>query len=122
MDTAPQDHPSLGALGDFPDRAATPASARVGAKTVAVVVVRRGEDLRAYLDLCPHQYLPLTWRGAGVLSADGDRLRCSVHGAEFDAADGRGLAGVPEGCRLTPAPIRVTAEGTVLLLGAPVPL
>ena len=115
-------HPALGRLDDFPDGAATPASARVGGKEVRVVVLRRGGAVHAFLDLCPHQWLPLTWRGAGVLSADGERLRCSVHGAEFAAEDGRGLAGVATGCRLTPAPLDVAPDGTVRLLGAPVPL
>jgi nitrite reductase/ring-hydroxylating ferredoxin subunit len=78
---------ALGQLSEFPDRATAPASyRRADGREVAVLVVRRGAGLRAYLDLCPHQYLPLTWRGRRVLSADGERLRCSNHGAEFAAA------------------------------------
>ena len=103
----------LGRLPDFPDGAATPARCVTDGREVAVLVVRRGTELRAYLDLCPHQYLPLTWRGGRVLSADGERLRCSNHGAEFAAADGRGISGPGSACGLTRVPLRVDADGTV---------
>jgi len=106
--------PVLGRLSDFPDGTAAPSGYRCAdGREVAVLVVRRGAELRAYLDLCPHQYLPLTWRGRRVLSADGERLRCSNHGAEFAAADGRGLSGPGSACGLTPVPLRVDPDGTV---------
>jgi nitrite reductase/ring-hydroxylating ferredoxin subunit len=115
--------PVLGRLRDFPDRQAVSASYRGGdgGREVGVLVVRRGEELRAYLDLCPHQYLPLTWRGPKVLSADGERLRCSNHGAEFAAEDGRGVSGPGSACGLTPVPLRVDDDGTVRVDEAPRP-
>ncbi len=106
--------PVLGRLSDFPDGAASPAGyRRADGREVAVLVVRRGAELRAYLDLCPHQYLPLTWRGRKVLSADGERLRCTNHGAEFAVEDGRGLSGPGSACGLTSVPLRVDPDGTV---------
>jgi nitrite reductase/ring-hydroxylating ferredoxin subunit len=108
--------PALGRLADLPDREASPLSYRgVDGREVAVIVVRRGDELRAYLDACPHQFLPLTWRGRKVLSADGERLRCSNHGAEFAVSDGRGLSGPGSACALTPVPLRVAPDGTVLV-------
>ncbi|HYI82110.1 MAG TPA: Rieske (2Fe-2S) protein [Acetobacteraceae bacterium] len=106
--------PVLGRLAEFSDRAAAPVSyRRADGREVAVIVVRRGAELRAYLDLCPHQFLPLTWRGRNVLSADGERLRCSNHGAEFAAEDGRGVSGPGSACGRTPVPLRVDGDGTV---------
>ncbi len=115
------DTPVLGRLPDFPDGAAAAASyRRADGREVAVLVVRRGAELRAYLDLCPHQYLPLTWRGPrGVLSADGERLRCTNHGAEFAVADGRALSGPGDGCGLTPVPLRVELDGTLVIADDP---
>ena len=113
--------PVLGRLPDFPDGAAAPASYRDGEREVAVLVVRRGDGLRAYLDLCPHQFLPLTWRGRKVLSVDGERLRCSNHGAEFAVSDGRGVSGPGSACGLTPVPLLVGPDGTVRVDGGPGP-
>ena len=84
-------------------------------REVCVIVVRRGAELPAYLDECPHMFLPLTQRGRRVLSADGERLRCTNHGAEFAVADGRALSGPVDGCGLTPVAIEVGADGTVLV-------
>ena len=112
--------PVLGRLSDFPDGAAAPAGyRRADGREVAVLVVRHGAGLRAYLDLCPHQYLPLTWRGGRVLSADGERLRCSNHGAEFAVEDGRGISGPGSACGLTPVPLRVEPDGTLVVADDP---
>ena len=113
MSEGPASGPALGRLEDFPDGAATPARYREGERDVAILVIRRGADLRAYVDECPHQFLPLTQRGRRVLSADGERLRCTNHGAEFAVADGRALGGPTNGCGLTPVQIEVGADGTV---------
>ncbi|MTH80102.1 Rieske (2Fe-2S) protein [Paracoccus aestuariivivens] len=67
-----------------------------------MLVMRWGEDFRAYVNACPHQYLPLDYHGGQLLSADGTKLLCTVHGARFaidtgDAVDGAecGLDAVP---------------------------
>jgi nitrite reductase/ring-hydroxylating ferredoxin subunit len=79
-----------------------------------VVVVRSGAEVRAFRNLCPHQWLPLTYRSEGILSADGMRLRCSNHGAEFSVDDGRPLdAALP--CGLEPVPVQVDSNGQVVL-------
>jgi nitrite reductase/ring-hydroxylating ferredoxin subunit len=110
---------SLGRLEDFPDGAATPAKYRKGEHDVAILVIRWGSDLRAYVDECPHQFLPLTQRGRRVLSADGERLRCTNHGAEFAVADGRALSGPTGGCGLTSIALEVGADGTVCMNEGP---
>jgi nitrite reductase/ring-hydroxylating ferredoxin subunit len=112
---------AIGRLEAFPERSATPVKYRAGGREVAVLVVRRGAELRAYLDLCPHQFLPLTQRGRRVLSADGERLRCTNHGAEFAVGDGRALGGPTAGCGLTPVTLEVEADGTVLVNDGPGP-
>lgn len=118
-DTPPGAGPVLGRLADFADRAATPARYRADGREVAVLVVRRGTELRAYLDLCPHVFPPLTYRGRRVLSEDGKRLRCTNHAAEFAVDDGRPLSGPGGGGGrgLTPVALRVEADGTVRVSG-----
>jgi nitrite reductase/ring-hydroxylating ferredoxin subunit len=111
----------LGRLEDFPDQAATPISYRTGEREVALLVIRHGAELRAYLDVCPHVFLPLTQRGRRVLSADGERLRCTNHGAEFAVNDGRALGGPVDGCGLTPVAAEVGADHIVLVNEGPGP-
>lgn len=115
----PSAGPALGRLADFADRAATPVTYHADRRKVAVLVVRRGTELRAYLDLCPHVFLPLTYRGRRVLSQDGKRLRCTNHAAEFAVDDGRALSGPGNGRGLTPVALRVEADGTVRVSGEP---
>ena len=82
-----------------------------------VLLVETAAGLRAYVNACPHQYLPLDYRGANLLSADGTRLMCSSHGAQFDAASGRGVAGPGLGCALDAIPVHVV-DGMVTVAEA----
>ena len=77
-----------------------------------MLVLRAGGDLRAYVNACPHQYLPLDWRSGQVLSADGTMLMCSAHGARFDIRTGEAVAGAD--CGLDAVPVRVV-EGMVVI-------
>lgn len=79
-----------------------------------LIVVRRGAAVHAFVNACPHQFLPLDYRGAALLSADGARLMCSSHGAAFDAATGEGIDGPGLGLALDTVPLRV-ADETVLI-------
>jgi nitrite reductase/ring-hydroxylating ferredoxin subunit len=105
----------LGRLEEFPDGEATPLTVQADGRDLAILVVRQGGTLRAWRDLCPHQFLPLTWRGRRVLSADSTRIRCSNHAAEFCALDGRALTGPGDGSGLTPVTLRIAPDGTVHL-------
>jgi nitrite reductase/ring-hydroxylating ferredoxin subunit len=101
----------LGLLQDITDGAVTEHSVD---PLGSVLLLRRGADVRAWRNLCPHQWLPLTYRSPKILSADGTRLRCSNHGAEFSVDDGRPLdASLP--CGLEPVPVHIDAAGRVVL-------
>ena len=39
-----------------------------------MLVVRTEGGLHAYVNACPHQYLPLDWRSSQLVSADGTML------------------------------------------------
>ncbi|MFC7704801.1 Rieske (2Fe-2S) protein [Plastorhodobacter daqingensis] len=66
-----------------------------------LILVATAQGPRAYVNACPHQFLPLNYRSDTVLSADGTRLLCSAHGARFDA----GTGAAPDGPGLDPVPI-----------------
>lgn len=79
-----------------------------------LVILRQGVDLRAFVNACPHQYLPLNHKSDRLLSADGAVIRCSNHSAGFDAETGEGVEGLGLGACLDPAPVRV-ARGQIVI-------
>lgn len=52
---------------------------------VAVCVVRRGDTLVVFRDVCPHMGAPIS---GGTLCNDGASIRCPWHGYEFRCVDG----------------------------------
>lgn len=76
-------------------------------------VVRRGEDVRGYVDLCPHAGMPLAQELDGYLTAGGDLIQCSWHGALFRIEDGACVAGPCVGQRLRPWPVAVV-DGAIV--------
>lgn len=66
------------------------------------IVLRSGGELRAYVNVCPHQGLPLD---SGVCA--GGSISCAWHGLTFDALTGEGRSS--EKVTLTPLPVRVEA-------------
>ncbi|ABL69760.1 MULTISPECIES: Rieske (2Fe-2S) protein [Paracoccus] len=71
-----------------------------------LLLVRLGEGIRAYVNACPHQYLPLDHRGDQIVSADGTRLMCTAHGAMFDIASGEAVQGAD--CGLDAVPLAIS--------------
>lgn len=100
----------LGAADDF-----APGATFLRPGGFPLVVLHDGAGgFRAFVNLCPHQFLPLDQRGDSVLSADGARLICTNHQAEFDAATGEGTGGEGLGCALSPVPLR-TGGGQIVI-------
>jgi nitrite reductase/ring-hydroxylating ferredoxin subunit len=77
-----------------------------------VLVTRLERRLHAFVNACPHQYLPLDYQGSNLLSADGTMLMCASHGARFTIEDGVCVDGPAMGCALDRIPV-VEADGTV---------
>lgn len=98
-----------------------PASAIIGVHPMVVrtdrgdfpvIVLRDGDAVHAFVNACPHQYLPLDYRGPNLLSADGTRLLCTAHGASFDKTTGAALAGTD--CGLDVIPVRQNGDHIVI--------
>jgi len=107
---------SLGPLQAIPDASVREFQFGEGRRIFSMLVVRRGAEVRAYVNACPHVWLPLTFRSPRLLSADGERLVCSNHLAEFAVEDGRALSGpVEPGCGLERVPVYVNAGGELVI-------
>jgi nitrite reductase/ring-hydroxylating ferredoxin subunit len=77
-------------------------------------VVRRGAELRAYLNHCPHAGHALNLRPHVFLAPDAPLIQCSSHGALFEMETGLCLAGPCPGVRLRPIELRIN-QGYVLV-------
>ena len=78
-----------------------------------ILLVRSADGPAAFVNLCPHRDLPLTYRSHAVLSADATLVRCSNHDAAFRIDDGHGVDGLAQGCALDVIPITIDADGVI---------
>ncbi len=74
------------------------------------VVVRHGEELRAYVNSCPHMRLPLELFPNRFLDEAGEQLVCSTHGARFNVSDGECTRGPCRGDVLQAVELIVSGE------------
>lgn len=79
-----------------------------------IFVVRDGDEAFAYVNVCPHRFLPLNWKPNVFLNFQKTRILCVVHAATFDIRDGSCLGGPCPGQDLEPVPI-VIEDGVIRL-------
>lgn len=77
-------------------------------------LVRVGAEVRAYVNRCAHQALPLNILPDRFLTHDGSMILCTAHGAIFEKATGYCVAGPCSGLSLAGLPVHIVA-GYVLL-------
>ncbi|HVY83887.1 MAG TPA: Rieske (2Fe-2S) protein [Caulobacterales bacterium] len=80
-------------LDDIPNPGAKAFDFRAGHAIWSVIVARRGEDVFAYENECPHAGYPLERPDGRVVMQSGRYLVCSAHGASFDVEDGECVGG-----------------------------
>jgi nitrite reductase/ring-hydroxylating ferredoxin subunit len=83
-----------------------------------LLLVRTSANIRAFVNACPHQYLPLDYRGSRLLSADGRIVRCTNHSAGFCATTGIGVEGLGTGAQLDPVPVSIDVSGQIVIGGS----
>lgn len=77
-------------------------------------VVRRGDEVFAYINTCPHYRAPLDWKPDAFLSFERDQILCSMHGALFDIENGICTEGPCRGLKLTSLKVAVQEEDVYL--------
>jgi nitrite reductase/ring-hydroxylating ferredoxin subunit len=81
----------LCAEADIPDRTARgfyAARSEVRGQGLEVLIARRGEQLFAYENRCPHRGTTLDWAPDRFMTEDSTHLQCATHGAQFRVEDG----------------------------------
>jgi nitrite reductase/ring-hydroxylating ferredoxin subunit len=79
----------------------------------SVILLRKGERVKAWLNICPHAGRRLDWAPGKFLLSKG-LLVCAAHGACFDTDKGECVSGPCRGESLRAVPVRVE-QGDVLL-------
>ncbi len=100
-------------LDDIPDGGSKGFGPAPGGFT-GLFAVRQGDEMFVYVNSCPHIGVPLDWAPDRFLTADGTRIICATHGAEFAIADGVCLRGPCYGERLEAVMIQIK-DGVVLV-------
>jgi nitrite reductase/ring-hydroxylating ferredoxin subunit len=76
-----------------------------GPDELDIVIVQTGGVRHAYINSCPHEYIPLETFPNHFLTEDKKHLLCSGHGARFVPATGECVSGPCFGKSLTRLPV-----------------
>ena len=104
---------SLSPVAAIPEGGFLAVEAVVDGGYESILLFRKGDEVRAWLNVCPHagrrlDYLP------GKFLMDKGNLVCAAHGATFRTSDGECVAGPCRGEHLRVVPVAVV-EGEVRL-------
>ncbi|TCK04989.1 Rieske (2Fe-2S) protein [Marinobacterium mangrovicola] len=80
----------------------------------ALLLIRRGEQVFAYRNNCPHRGIRLEWQPDQFLDYEKQYIQCATHGALFTIDEGECIAGPCPGEKLDQLRCRVE-EGKVLV-------
>ena len=100
-------------LSDIPDGASRGFGPALGGFT-GLFAVRRGDAVFVYVNACPHVGAALDRAPDRFLTADGTRIACGAHGAQFEIEGGVCVHGPCIGDWLEAVPVRIVG-GVVLV-------
>ena len=83
---------------------------RAGDYVFAGFVVRQGDEVRGWIDRCPHAGMPLALMPDRYLTREGDLVLCASHGALFRPLDGVCVGGPCAGQSLISWPVRLEGD------------
>lgn len=112
---SPDAAPALAALEALPDGVPAACEAEVDGVPEPLILLRRGDAVRAWLNVCPHAGRRLDWAPGKFLLSKAGQLVCAAHGASFELDAGECVAGPCRGQSLRAVAVRVDADGMVRL-------
>ena len=104
----------LSALNDIADGGFAEVEATIDGDAESLVLYRVGDEVRAWLNVCPHAGRRLDWAPGQFLKSREGHLVCAAHGASFALDSGDCIAGPCKGDRLRAVPVDVR-DGQVYL-------
>ncbi len=101
-------------LGQLADDTLVEVEAVIQGDAESLLVLRRGDAVRAWLNICPHAGRRLDWSPGQFLRSKEGLLVCAAHGASFELERGECVAGPCRGEALREIDVTVR-EGAVWL-------
>ncbi len=87
-------------------------------RALDLLLVRRDDQIAAYVNSCPHTGASLDWIPDQFLDAEGEHIQCATHGALFRLQDGYCVSGPCAGQSLTPLAVEIL-NGWVVVTARP---
>lgn len=94
-------------LEDLPDGGLAEATVEIDGVAESMILLRHGDAVRAWLNICPHAGRRLDWAPGEFLRSKTGDLVCAVHGATFELDRGLCVAGPCRGDSLRAVPVRI---------------
>ncbi|MBB1088256.1 Rieske 2Fe-2S domain-containing protein [Lysobacter sp. SG-8] len=110
----PADASPLVAWSALPDGALVEVAAVLDGDAESLVVMREGDAVRAWLNVCPHAGRRLDWAPGQFLRSKEGLLVCAAHGASFELQRGECVAGPCRGDALREVALEVRDGGVWL--------
>ncbi|WP_448479250.1 Rieske (2Fe-2S) protein [Pseudoxanthomonas mexicana] len=104
----------LSALNDIDDGGFAEVEATIDGDAESLVLYRLGDEVRAWLNVCPHAGRRLDWAPGQFLKSKDGHLVCAAHGASFELDRGDCVAGPCRGDALRAVQVQVR-DGEVWL-------
>lgn len=104
----------LSALNDIADDGFAEVEATIDGDAESLVLYRVGDEVRAWLNVCPHAGRRLDWAPGQFLKSKDGHLVCAAHGASFELDRGDCVAGPCRGDALRAVQVQVR-DGEVWL-------
>ena len=104
------------AAADVPEGGGREGCFGEGKEPFRLLLLRRGAELWAYHNSCPHFSLPLNFQPQHFIVMDSELVMCAHHTAFFKFDDGLCVDGPCAGARLAAVPLRVE-DGRVYIAG-----
>ncbi|MGB0747209.1 MAG: Rieske (2Fe-2S) protein [Magnetospiraceae bacterium] len=104
----------LCALADLEDPGSAAFEVKLDGKETRIMVIRKGDQVVAYENACPHTGAPLDTEAGRFLDYRKEFILCTLHGAMFAIEDGSSVWGPTGGKGLSPVSVKVV-EGKIQL-------
>ena len=114
-DTAPKPGETICKLEDIADHGAwSKVWGEDHRNLFPLMITRREQELYAYANVCPHQFLPLDNYMGEFLNEDGKLFVCLHHGAVFRVEDGLCVSGPCRGTSLLKVNVELRGDDVVM--------